>query len=445
MANGFQNFLAGRQLANAEREAAANQQQNEFQNQLLMARENTSQGELALKQAQDAREVEYNQLASKYLGQEAIGTLGFPQRQQAPAYQVPTGNPYDEESYAQQRQQQAQPVPNVFSQLVGMDPKRALELQAAKQKQQAEVQNVIYSISNRALSSKSPSASLKHILQADQIGPLNIKQFREQLSEQGIDVNSLDDDGARDLLQVISDQSGVGVQPGTDDLKEYEYARSQGETRDFSDWLTGMKRAGAANTNVNLPGNKYPNAFQEGLAKSDVARLEKYQQSADAAASLKETIDTLSQLNETALQGGKAESRLEIANWLQGVTGIDVIDPEVLVDSQKYNALISRAMLDSLGGSLGPGVSNSDVAFIKQTVPQLSYSRKAREDLLARMKAIADKKITLYERARQYGEEKGGLKGFDSGGINSGAKNQPKDTVDYSKMSDDDVRRRAGF
>jgi hypothetical protein len=84
----------------------------------------------------------------------------------------------------------------------------------------------------------------------------------------------------------------------------------------------------------------------------------------------------------------------------------------VLANTQQYNALVSKSILDSLGGSLGAGVSNADVAFIKSTVPKLEYSKEARQQLIDYMRKRASQNIDLYNRAREYGEKNNGLKGF---------------------------------
>lgn len=166
--------------------------------------------------------------------------------------------------------------------------------------------------------------------------------------------------------------------------------------------------------NVNLPENKYPNAFNDQLGKDDAATLQKYRQSAESSTSMLKTLSELEKLNPTAMAGGGAQARASVANWLSGWTGVDVTDPAVLSDTQQYNAIVSKSVLDSLGGSLGAGTSNADVAFIQKTVPQLEYSAEARQALIDYMGKRAKENVEMYQRARAYGEQNGGLRGFDS-------------------------------
>lgn len=166
--------------------------------------------------------------------------------------------------------------------------------------------------------------------------------------------------------------------------------------------------------NVNLPEQKYPNAFNEQLGKDDAAMLQKYRQTAESSASMLKTLSELEKLNPTAMSGGGAQARATVANWLSGWTGVDVTDPTILADTQQYNAIVSKSVLDSLGGSLGAGTSNADVAFIQKTVPQLEYSQEARQALIDYMAKRAKENVELYQRARAYGEKYGGLRGFDA-------------------------------
>ncbi len=129
------------------------------------------------------------------------------------------------------------------------------------------------------------------------------------------------------------------------------------------------------------------------------------------------------------------------------MTGIDVIDPTVLANTQNYNALISKAVIDRLGGSLGTGVSNSDVTFIKETVGKLENSKEAREALIAYLRMRAVDQVDLYDRAREYAERPGnlGLKGFDRNAKEQLKTKQKTAKRDYSKATDDDLRKELGL
>lgn len=205
------------------------------------------------------------------------------------------------------------------------------------------------------------------------------------------------------------------------EIQGYELAKTQGYKGTFLDYQLEQKRAGAARTNVNLPEQKYPNAFNEALGKADVETLSGYQKAAEGSAKLVATLQQLEKLNPTAMAGGGAQTRADISNWLSGWTGVQISDPKALADTQQYNAIVTKSILDSLGGSLGAGVSNADVAFIRDTVPKLEYSREARQQLIDYMKQRAADNIDVYNRAREYGEKNQGLRGFNAFPVDNGS------------------------
>lgn len=172
-------------------------------------------------------------------------------------------------------------------------------------------------------------------------------------------------------------------------------------------------RAPGVSVNVNTEG-QYDKEFAKSLAGHDANQINEYRKLAESGRNMIKTIDDLERRNPNVLAGGGAETRADIANWLSGWTGVDVVDPEVLKDTQAFNAQTSKMILDSLGGSLGAGVSNADVQFIRNTVPKLEYSREARQELMDFLRKRASDNIDVYNRAREYGEAHGGLKGFES-------------------------------
>lgn len=172
-------------------------------------------------------------------------------------------------------------------------------------------------------------------------------------------------------------------------------------------------------------GDKYDNKFNQELAGYDAKQIDEYRKNAEAGRAMVKTIDQLEKSNPTALEGGGAQTRAEVSRWLSGWTGVDVIDPKVLDSTDQFNAITSKMILDSLGGSLGAGVSNADVTFIKNTVPKLESSKEARQDLMNYLRDRASQNIDLYNRAREYGEKNNGLKGFESFPI-APTENKPK-------------------
>lgn len=435
MPGAFQNFIAGEQAGFAIK-------QQQFQNQLAQRQQAMVEQESQQRQAALAEQRRFNQLLAPSFGQDTVDTLGVPltggppAQAQMPAQMQPQpqpqqmvdesqGPPQYPQAFAQPSQGLPASLPSLgdsaplpLSQLVAINPELAFKAEEARRAKEKQDQTTVYNVTHKSLEGKgSKAAALKYLLATDNINGLNIKGFREQLRQQGFNVDNPTEEEATQLMTRLRDKAASIILPPakpetTDDIREYERAKSEGDTRTFAQYMVDMKRAGASNTNVNLPETKYPNKFAEGLAESDVKRLETFMKAADSSRALSQTLEELGELNETALQGGGAKARVEIANWVKGLTGSDLIDPKVLAGSQKYNALIAKSILDSLGGSLGVGVSNSDVAFMEKTVPQLEYSQQARTDMIQFMKRRARQNVLLYDDARAYAENNKGLKRY---------------------------------
>lgn len=167
--------------------------------------------------------------------------------------------------------------------------------------------------------------------------------------------------------------------------------------------------AGKSSTN-NTVINAGPKAFDTELGKMDAEQLGKWRDAAQTAQSVLSTVQNLRDAEKAgAYSGGGANTRLGIANMIEGWTGIA---PKGLVGSQVYNAEASKLILDRVK-ALGANPSNADREFIEKTVPQLGQSAAARAQLTDWMEKQAGKSINLYNRADTYAREKRGLGGFN--------------------------------
>jgi hypothetical protein len=213
----FQNFIAGRQAGQAEQDRGREIEQQGLQNQLLQRRQQMAEQEFAQHQDTYNREQQFNALAAKYLGGDTVQTLGVPTTGGPPAQAV-------DESQGPPQYPQPAPAtqgggPQPISQLIGLDPARALELEKVRTARVQQQQQKIYSLATSILNSPKPAATLKYVLGADMIGgDLNIKQFREGLQQQGIEVDKLDDQQATSILEAVVARSraAAGILPEAD-------------------------------------------------------------------------------------------------------------------------------------------------------------------------------------------------------------------------------------
>lgn len=183
----FSSFLAGRQARQGE-------QQQEIENQFAQRRQQMQEQEFQAQQDEMARRQQFNQLAGEFLGPETMEATGGFQSVGGPQQPPP---------------QQQRPS---FSQLVALDPQRALQLQQAQQaqieqRQQQDQQHAkeVVMRAQYALQSKAPATLLR----------IGFPEFVNQLKDSGVDVDSADDDTVRGWAQTLIEHYGpiAGVGP----------------------------------------------------------------------------------------------------------------------------------------------------------------------------------------------------------------------------------------
>lgn len=226
-------------------------------------------------------------------------------------------------------------------------------------------------------------------------------------------------------------ESGAVGQAGpaaVQDLPEGFTYGPNGQMMPISDYWRLKKEqaaAGASRTSVNV-NSPYEPQFQKELAGLDAKQLDKYRTQSDAARSMMATLDRLEKLSPKVYEAGGANAKVSAANFLKGM-GIDV-DPAKLANSQEFNALSSKLVMDSLGGTLGAGVSNADVAFLQATVPNIGQSKEARQQLVNFMRQKAKTQANQFDDAYGYAVKNKGLMGYNPNQRMPGEDAQP--TVD---------------
>jgi len=79
--------------------------------------------------------------------------------------------------------------------------------------------------------------------------------------------------------------------------------------------------------------------------------------------------------------------------------------------AEATRGLANRLVMDRLGGSLGVGISNSDVNFMQSTVPNIANTDSANKILAELVKRVNDRQIEVMRYAYDY-QKKNGLKGI---------------------------------
>ena len=108
--------------------------------------------------------------------------------------------------------------------------------------------------------------------------------------------------------------------------------------------------------------------------------------------------------------GGETAKR---ANQFLGALGVK--DPRAASAAEVFDALSNKVVLDGLGGSLGPGISNTDRDYISRTAPTLAQSEEGNRNLIGIARSLAQRQQQVSKLARDYAAKNGGRldSGFD--------------------------------
>lgn len=167
-------------------------------------------------------------------------------------------------------------------------------------------------------------------------------------------------------------------------VKEYEYAKGQGFQGTFTDFQTSLKRAGAANTTVNVGGEK---AFEKGVGEyhakvfGDLA-TEGIQAKAD-----------LSQIGE--LEERMAQVPGGIVGGLQSLaSGFGINLGKGASDAIAAKAIIAKLVPQQRPPGGGP-MSDKDIDLFKDSLPKLINTPEGNALIISTMKAMAQYKMDL--------------------------------------------------
>jgi hypothetical protein len=206
---------------------------------------------------------------------------------------------------------------------------------------------------------------------------------------------------------------GLGKADTTDEIKEYNLSKSQGFTGSFTDWKTGLKRAGA--TNVNTTVNSGEKSYDTALGKDYADTFINAQKAGRNAVGQISTLDTMEKLTDDPnfYSGIGAEKfALPLKQTIARLGG----DPNTAAPMEAFRALSSKGVLDTMGGSLGTGFSNADRDFVVSQVPNLGNTPEGNKQLIQIHKKVAKRSQEIAGLAREYAARNGGRidAGFDA-------------------------------
>lgn len=258
----------------------------------------------------------------------------------------------------------------------------------------------------------SPLAKLPQIYQQSQLKANRERTLADlgqgatpgEISQKLLSIGDLE--GALTLAK-IGEASGGKL---TDEMREYGLARQQGETRNFTDWKSGLKRAGATNVNVN-PGERGYDTKVGGAYAERFIEAQKTGQNANKTIG---TLNLMEKLIDTpgfySGTGGEIVTQAKRA-----LSSAGLADANAASAAEMFGSLANQTVLDASGGSLGNQISNADRDFIMRTAPSLTNTPEGNRDLIKMRRKLAQREQETAMMARDYAKRNGGRldAGFD--------------------------------
>lgn len=200
-----------------------------------------------------------------------------------------------------------------------------------------------------------------------------------------------------------TDESGIPIGPPivagtpkqTSKLEEYQFARSQGETRPFTQWLTETMRAGAPSTSVVVnTADKFGSALGPIRAKA-------VSDSYDAARSARQVIDradtVLRVLESPTITGAGADWKLGAAKVAEaaGLGGGEAVANTEVLQQQFAQAALTN--YKTLGVTGSPRINKATLDFLQMaSLGKISNTPEALRRIAAGYREIGEAAIKEY-------------------------------------------------
>lgn len=201
----------------------------------------------------------------------------------------------------------------------------------------------------------------------------------------------------------------------TDDQREYEFAVSQGYPGSFQEWQLAMRRAGASQTNINLPkepeGFYRPDPDKPGLAPEpggpEDIKLKEAKSKATGAfnasmTGLQRTYDTIEKLEKGNVEGITGWQSI-FPNWPGGEAANAEAFLETLLAQSGFKELADMRAASPTGGALG-SITERELSLLQNAATALHKSqnpKQFRENLSFFKQQLRDSAIRLHQAYQQ--------------------------------------------
>jgi len=158
--------------------------------------------------------------------------------------------------------------------------------------------------------------------------------------------------------------------------------------------MAKLTKAPVSTVNVNMPQDKK-------IADLDAKAFTQYNENAKSARKQINSIGILKTLSDRAVSGTGANMLLPAGKLLNQLTGIEV---DGLTESEVFQQLSNTLVLDK-SQQMSGALSNADMVFLQQTVPQLNNTKEGRRLSLEIAERLAKREIEIQNQAAKFRRE----------------------------------------
>lgn len=239
---------------------------------------------------------------------------------------------------------------------------------------------------------QSPAASDEQRQLAGQL--LNhLYSRQEKLEDRAFEQNSPEAVQKRRLVDAQIAAYGQKDPNTTNDIREYQFAKSQGFTGTFAEYQQGMKKAGAATTTI---GGENTSEFVKKSDEAAAKRLGDIVEAGNAAPAFMGDIQQLADLGRQIGTGKGAQITAALGPYAD-MFGIKL---DGLDETQAYNSIVARIAPNMRPAGAG-ATSDFDARQYLSSLPSLANTPGGNEIITATFGAIQQNKIDAAEIAQR--------------------------------------------
>jgi hypothetical protein len=198
-------------------------------------------------------------------------------------------------------------------------------------------------------------------------------------------------------------------------VKEYQYAVSQGETRNYNDWSKEQANLKTPKTIVNMPPQE--NAEKKTVGEAFGKQYATIQEAGFKSNSMINNVQRLNSLLDKVNTGKLTPLGVDIASTAESL-GFKGIDPKLgnkLAAESLANEMALQLRNPSGGAGMPGALSDADRVYLQSMTPGLTKTPEGRKLISETMVTIAKRDQDVAKLARDYRKKNGG---FDEGFYN---------------------------